>query len=42
MEKSFLRSNDGHCHLPQKREAYAPNGGGARETTMVNKFGKSS
>ena len=42
MEKNFLRSNDGHCHLPQKREAYAKNGGGARETTMVNKFGKSS
>jgi hypothetical protein len=41
MEKSFLRSNDGHCHLPQKREAYAPNGGGAREITMVNKLGES-
>jgi len=42
MKENFIRSNDGHCHLPQKREAYAKNGGGARETTMVNKFGKSS
>ena len=40
MKKYFIRSNDGYCHLPQKREPYAPNGGGARETTLVNKFGK--
>ena len=38
--KNFIRSNDGDNHLPQKREAYAPNGGGAAEVTMVNKFGK--
>jgi hypothetical protein len=40
LAKNFIRSKDGQCHLPQKREAYAPNGGGARETTMVNKYGE--
>jgi hypothetical protein len=40
MKENFIRSNEGFCHLPQKRAKYAKNGGGARETTMVNKLGE--